>query len=413
MKPLLLLLATSLLLFAPAAFAQTKVPGLINYQGNVRNAAGVALGSGTAISRTVTFRFYKAATSVLAADRLWSESQTVTILDGNFNVLLGAGTAVSGETNAVTPFANVFSQSAVLYLGITVDDGNSATTDAEISPRQQLVTGAYAFRATVAESVDSTAITTAMLASGAVTTNQLGAAAVTTAKIAADAVTNAQILNGTIGVDELGIGAVTSDKILDGTITSADIATDTIAAGDIAAGGVASSEILDGSIVTADLADNAVTAGKIVDGTIATADIADSSITSAKIADGTVTGTDLGANTATTAENLRIVRGTISIATGFSTAHTGLSVTGSGFSYTLNSTFVQITFNPPFSATPTITVSNHSHSAWTQYVEKNTVDFPTASQFKTSCSVSGISSNGDTLYAGHGNGLEFIAIGPR
>lgn len=381
MKPLLLLLATSLLLLAPAAFAQSKVPALINYQGNVRNAAGVALGSGTAISRTVTFRFYKAATSVLAADRLWSESQTVTILDGNFNVLLGAGTAVSGETNAVATFPLVFNQSAVLYLGITVDDGNSATTDAEISPRQQLVTGAYAFRATVAESVDSTAITTAMLASGAVTTNQLGAAAVTTAKIAADAVTNAQILNGTIGVDELGIGAVTSDKILDGTIASADIATDTITAGNIAAGAVASSEILDGSI--------------------ATADIADSSINSAKIADGTVTGADLGANTATATENLRVIRGTVTRA--------GVITTGSGFTVgtvnTSSDTAITINFTTPFSAIPTIMVSNP--------IITNERDAGNVVLFTHTRTTSSVKIEGFNQLAYTRSGFDFIAIGPR
>ena len=411
MKPLLLLLATSLLLFAPAAFAQTKVPGLINYQGNVRNAAGVALGSGTAISRTVTFRFYKAATSVLAADRLWSESQTVTILDGNFNVLLGAGTAVSGETNAVATFPLVFNQSAVLYLGITVDDGNSATTDAEISPRQQLVTGAYAFRATVAESVDSTAITTAMLASGAVTTNQLGAAAVTTAKIAADAVTNAQILNGTIGVDELGIGAVTSDKILDGTIASADIATDTITAGNIAAGAVASSEILDGSIATADIATDTITAGniaagavassEILDGSIATADIADSSINSAKIADGTVTGADLGANTATATENLRVIRGTVTRA--------GVITTGSGFTVgtvnTSSDTAITINFTTPFSAIPTIMVSNP--------IITNERDAGNVVLFTHTRTTSSVKIEGFNQLAYTRSGFDFIAIGPR
>lgn len=47
MKIRLLLLATSLCLLAPGAFAQSKVPSLINYQGNVRNAAGVAIGAGT------------------------------------------------------------------------------------------------------------------------------------------------------------------------------------------------------------------------------------------------------------------------------------------------------------------------------------------------------------------------------
>ena len=248
MKRHLILLVSTLALLGSSAIAQTKVPALINYQGNVRNAAGVAIGAGTAVNRTVTFRFWKSPTSVLASDRLWSESQTVTILDGNFNVLIGTGTAVTGETNAVTPFANIFSQSSSVYLGITVDDGNSATVDAEISPRQQLASGAFAFRATVAEGVDSSAITTSMLSSNSVTTNQLGAAAVTTAKIANNAITSVQILNGTIGVDKLGTGAVTADKILDGTITGADIA----------AGAVGTSQILDASITGADIADNTI-----------------------------------------------------------------------------------------------------------------------------------------------------------
>jgi microcystin-dependent protein len=248
MKRHLILLVSTLALLGSSAFAQTKVPSLINYQGNVRNAAGVAIGSGTAVNHTVTFRFWKSPTSVLASDRLWSESQTVTILDGNFNVLIGTGTAVTGETNAVTPFANVFGQSSAVYLGITVDDGNAGTVDAEISPRQQLVSGAFAFRATVAEGVDSSAITTSMLSSNSVTTNQLGAAAVTTAKIANNAITSVQILNGTIGVDKLGTGAVTADKILDGTITGADIA----------AGAVGTSQILDASITGADIANNTI-----------------------------------------------------------------------------------------------------------------------------------------------------------
>ena len=403
MKRRLLLLATTLGLLAPDAFAQSKVPSLINYQGNVRTAAGVPIGNGTATNRLVTFRFYKSPTSLLAADRLWSETQTATILDGNFNVLIGGGAAVSGEANAVTPFASVFSQNSSVYLGITVDDGNAGTVDAEISPRQQLVTGAFAFRATVAEGVDNLAITTGMLSSNSVTTNQLGAAAVTTAKIANDAITSVQILNGTIGVDKLGTGAVTADKILDGTIASADIAADTITAGDIAPGAVASSEILDASIATADMADATVT----------TAKIADATVTGADIASATITSDNLGTNTATAVENLRIVRGTVTIGSGNGASYTGLTTTGSGFTTVVSGAFVQINFTTPFSAPPTILVSNSSFGGWEQYVVRNAVDFPTASQFKTSCSLSGTSTGGDTVFSGHGNGLQFIAIGPR
>jgi hypothetical protein len=417
MKRRLLLLATTLCLLAPDAFAQSKVPSLINYQGNVRTAAGVPIGNGTATNRLVTFRFWKSPTSVLAADRLWSESQTATILDGNFNVLIGGGAAVSGETNAVTPFANVFSQNSSVYLGITVDDGNAGTVDAEISPRQQLVSGAFAFRATVAEGVDNLAITTGMLSSNSVTTNQLGAAAVTTAKISNDAVTSAQILNGTIGVDELGTGAVTSDKILDGTVASADIAADTITAGDIAPGAVASSEILDASIATADIADAAVTTAKIADAAITTAKIADAAITTAKIASGvnlsagTLTATGnatIGSVNGTATlkvndkpvpvgeENLRIIRGSVTAA--------GAITSGTGFTAAIDGVhYVKVTFTAgTFSSAPTVVVSPWDTSAgFPQYVTNIT-----ATSFSSTGAFSGISGASRQNFT-------FIAIGPR
>ena len=408
MKRRLLLLATTLCLLAPDAFAQSKVPSLINYQGNVRTAAGVPIGNGNATNRLVTFRFYKSPTSLLPADRLWSETQTATILDGNFNVLIGVGAAVSGETNAVTPFASVFSQNSSVYLGITVDDGNSGTVDAEISPRQQLVSGAFAFRATVAEGVDNLAITTGMLSSNSVTTNQLGAAAVTTAKIANDAITSVQILNGTIGVDELGTGAVTSDKILDGTIASADIAADTITAGDIAPGAVASSEILDASIATADIADAAVTTAKIADSAVTTAKIASGVNLSAGTlaATGNATIGSVG-GTATLKvndkpvpvgeENLRIIRGsvnadgTIALGTGFSVA-----------SATPGFAAWQVNFSTPFSATPTVLVSDYNSQDGFHAV---VADPAHANSFR--CYYTMYNNNPTR------RGFSFIAIGPR
>ena len=238
MKRHLILLVSTLALLGSSAFAQTtKVPAFINYQGNVRSATGTPLSA----TRTVTFRFYKSPTSALAADRLWSESQSVTIVDGNFSVLIGGGAAVNNEANTGT-FAEVFGKSTSVYLSITVDDGTSAV-DPEISPRQQLVTTAYAFRATVAEGVDSAAIKDTMIAANAVTTTQLNASAVTAEKIATSAVTTTQILDGSItSADiadkaivnaDLGDNAVTTDKIADGTITSADIAPSTIVKEDL------------------------------------------------------------------------------------------------------------------------------------------------------------------------------------
>ena len=370
MKRHLILLVSTLALLGTSAFAQTtKVPALINYQGNVRSATGTPLSA----TRTVTFRFYKSPTSSLAADRLWSESQSVTIVDGNFSVLIGGGTVVLNEANTGT-FAEVFGKSTSVYLSITVDDGTSAA-DPEISPRQQIVTTAFAFRATVAEKVDDAAVTGPMIAANAVTTTQLNASAVTAEKIATSAVTSTQILDGTIATADIADSSITRAKILDGTIA------------------------------TADMADSAITTAKILDGTIATADLADNSVTSAKIVNATVTGTDiaagtitdanLGTNTATTVENLKIIRGTVN--------GEGVLISGTGFTPAPDGAFVKVTFPAgTFSSIPTVVVSPWNTSAgWTQYVTNIT-----NTSFQSAGAFSGVS-------GGSRQNFTFIAIGPR
>ena len=287
MKRTFLYLATTLAIHF-SALAETQVPSLMNYQGHVTNAAGVAIGTGSSVNRSVTFRFWKSATDTAAEMRLYSETQTVTILNGDFSVLIGSGAPVEGEANSVASVAEVFANKEV-FLGITVDDENAATTDAEVSPRQQLVSTAFAFRSSVAESVDSGAISNTMLAANAVDTNQLKTSSVTLDKLATD--------------------AVNSSAIVDGSVTGADIMNDTIKAEDIATGGVGSLEILDGTIATADIANLAVTTGKIAKdtilagniaaGAVGTSEIATNAVTTTQIKDATITGTDIAANTIT------------------------------------------------------------------------------------------------------------------
>ncbi len=411
MKRQLILFVSTLALLATSAFAQT-VPDRINYQGNVKTASG-PVGAGTAVTRPITFKFYKVATGGTAADLLWTEIQQVSILDGNFSVLLGSGSGVPENTNTGT-FQAVFASTS-LYLGITVDVDNVPGNDTEITPRQQLVTTAFAFRAGVAAKVDDAAVTGTMIAASAVSTAQLGANAVTAEKIATSAVTTTQILNGTIGVDDLGTGAVTTAKILDGTITTADIADSAVTTAKQADSSITTAKILDATIATADMADGAVTtakiadgaatSAKILDGTIATADLANNSVTTAKIVDATVTGADiaagtitdanLGANTATTFENLRIIRGTVS--------GSGDRVQGTGFTSAVNGSFVKVTFPAgTFSGVPTVVVSPVDTGAgYTQYVGSIS-----ALGFDSTGAFSGIS--GATR-----QNFTFIAIGPR
>jgi hypothetical protein len=149
----------ALVLLPLAVSAQTAtsaVPSLFNFQGKVANANGTLIGAGTPVNRLVIFRVWDHPSATAAGNLIYSEQQTVTITDGEFSVLLGSGSAVSGESTKGPPTITIGSPAvfggATRYLGITIDDGTTAA-DPEISPRQQLVTSAYAFRAKYAESV--------------------------------------------------------------------------------------------------------------------------------------------------------------------------------------------------------------------------------------------------------------------
>jgi hypothetical protein len=158
----LLALAAALSLTAVATAQTSAVPSGLSYQGKVSNANGTLVGAGTPVNRLVIFRVWSHATNSTLTDLVFSEQQTVTISEGEFSVILGQGVAVSGtplgysESTKGTPTVLISSPTtfggATRYLGVTVDDGSTAA-DPEASPRQQLVTSAYAFRAKYAETV--------------------------------------------------------------------------------------------------------------------------------------------------------------------------------------------------------------------------------------------------------------------
>lgn len=167
---------TMFLLALPASVtaqnATTAIPGSISYQGRVLDSTGAPVG-GTAqnpnpVNRTVIFRVWDHPSNTQNANLIYSEQQTVTISAGEFSVLVGTGTGTS-----ITPFgfsetpkgppvvsiADAFNGSS-RYLGVTVAAGAAiAATDNEISPRQQVVTSAFAFRSRFAESLGTSART--------------------------------------------------------------------------------------------------------------------------------------------------------------------------------------------------------------------------------------------------------------
>ena len=163
MKKITILLATLLttLCLFQSSHAVAAVPDAISYQGRALTATGTLIGAGTPVNRTVIFRIWDHASNSLTANLIYSEQQVVTIAEGEFSVLIGTGAATANtplgysETAKGPPtvkISDVFG-GASRYLGVTIDDG-SAAVDNEISPRQQIVSGAFALRSKVAESVD-------------------------------------------------------------------------------------------------------------------------------------------------------------------------------------------------------------------------------------------------------------------
>ncbi|MBJ7285629.1 MAG: hypothetical protein JHD00_11050 [Akkermansiaceae bacterium] len=421
MKRLASLLAT-LCLFQ-SSHAATAVPDAISFQGRALTATGALMGAGTPVNRTVTFRIWDHPSNSLVTNLLYSEQQVVTIAEGEFSVLIGTGTATAGtpltypETEKGLPTVKISDAFGGVsrYLGVTIDDGTDAV-DNEISPRQQFVTSTYAMRSKVAEGVDSSAITTAMLANNSVTTTQVNDAAITTSKLADNAVTATQIVDATITTAKLADASVTTDKIANLNVTTAKLAdanvtTDKIAnlnvtTDKIAAGAVTGAKIASGTIAAGNLATGAVTSTAILDGTIATADIANSTITSAKIADGNVTGSDiaygtitsdnLGTNTATTFENLRIIRGYVYI--------DGRAIAGTGYTSYADGTRTRVDFPAgTFSGSPCVVVSpaDPTSPGWMQYTQTIT-----NTGFWCTAALSGVSGASRQTFT-------FIAIGPR
>ena len=107
-----------LLSSAPWADAATTVPKLMSYQGRVTDSAGVAIGSTAAVNRAVTFRLYSVSSGGTAS---YNETQTVTISGGEFSVLIGNGTGITGKPGPSSPANPIKTLDAII---------NTATTSA-------------------------------------------------------------------------------------------------------------------------------------------------------------------------------------------------------------------------------------------------------------------------------------------
>ena len=176
------LCAALLSLYSTLATAQTSaVPNFISYQGRVLDGSGGNVGTGTPVNRTVIFRIWDNPSSTAVANLLYSESQTVTISEGEFSVLVGQGVANVtqtfgySETDKKSADLGTAFTGSTRYLGVTVAAGSTiATTDNEITPRQQIVSTAFAMRAKFAESIGSSSDLTLTPLSGTASNYGLG-----------------------------------------------------------------------------------------------------------------------------------------------------------------------------------------------------------------------------------------------
>ncbi len=123
-----ILVMTTLLL---SAKIQAQIPQLINYQGILTDAVGTGING----NRTIEFRIYNSPTGGAS---VWSEIQTVTIVDGLFSVLLGS----------ITPVPYTVFDGSHKYLALKIG------SDAEMSPRKRLVSVGYAFHSYDSDKID-------------------------------------------------------------------------------------------------------------------------------------------------------------------------------------------------------------------------------------------------------------------
>jgi hypothetical protein len=206
----------------------SDIPATIGYQGTLHGPSGRLTGT-----YAMKFAIYAGQS---AGEALWNETQSVSVTNGVFNVLLGSVNPIGSDVLTSGKF-----------LGITVG------TDSEMTPRQPLASVPFAFRSEHANKADNAnransvvdkavgrgqladravgqgqldekVVGQGHLADKAVGRGQLGDKSVGQGQLDDKSVGKGQLADRSVGRDQLEEGSVTSAHILDGTITAADIA---------------------------------------------------------------------------------------------------------------------------------------------------------------------------------------------
>ncbi|MFA5035130.1 MAG: hypothetical protein WC500_05070, partial [Candidatus Margulisiibacteriota bacterium] len=182
-----------------AQLSASAVPEQMNFQGILRDNNGNPLQG----SYAVTFFIYAAATG---GSPLWTETRTVAIEDGLFNIILGE----------VTPISTTIFDGTRKYLATQLQG------DSEMTPRVPLITVPYAFRAGTAEAIATinAAGTNQVLTwtgTALAWTNSMGGGSVVSIDTGSGLTGGPITVSGTVSVQALGI---TSTHIASGAVTA-------------------------------------------------------------------------------------------------------------------------------------------------------------------------------------------------
>jgi hypothetical protein len=219
-----------------------QVPRIISFQGVLADAQGNLVPDG---NQQLTLKLYDAATN---GNVLFTESQTVPVVKGLFNVIIGS----------VTPLPQSLSFDRAYFLGVSVNGGQ------ELTPRTALTSVPYALRAeraNVAEALSPTAagvVTSMNGQSGALTlqgsggttiTNNGKAFTISSTGTGGTGIQGVQNTDGTIAIQNSN-GPVATIGIADNSITASKLADNSISASKLADGAVTTSKIAEGQLVT-------------------------------------------------------------------------------------------------------------------------------------------------------------------
>lgn len=317
-----------------AIAVSASVPHYISYQGRLTDAVGDPVNG----SYELTFALYEAEETQVS---VWSEVQTVQVVDGLFDVLLGSVQALD---------ADLFKGGMTMWM--TVVSGTSTRAP----QRMPIVSVPYAYHTERAD----TATHAKIIADNSVTSNKIQNGSISLVDLGRNGATDGQVIkwiggawsvandsigpagggggditsvitdNGlegggesgdvTIGIADLGIAgikiqanaitstklapyAVTSNKIGNSSVqtqhiqmnavTRSHIATDAVGTSEIETNGVGSDEIAANAVGSSEIAADAVTGAHILNESISAVDLAAPSVSTTRLFDNSVTATKI------------------------------------------------------------------------------------------------------------------------